>query len=68
MFSRLHPEAVKKNQVNRACPDVPRLIPKDSAAYLTRVAPEDRTGVNPARPVAPADGTGVRKHFGFMYK
>ena len=28
-----------------ACPAVPRLIPKDSAAYLTRVGPEDRTGV-----------------------
>jgi hypothetical protein len=28
-----------------ACPAVPSSIPKDSAAYLTRVGPADRTGV-----------------------
>ena len=34
-----------KTSVPSACPAVPRLIPKDSVAYLTRVGPEDRTGV-----------------------
>jgi len=30
-----------------ACPAVPRSIPKDSAAYLTGVAPADGTGACP---------------------
>jgi len=34
----------KYTAVRVVCPAEPRLIPKDSAAYLTRVAPEDGTG------------------------
>ena len=41
-------EKAKNNHKDPACPAVPRSIPKDSAAYLTRVAPGDGTGVKPA--------------------
>jgi len=37
----------QNNPENPACPAVPRSIPKDSAAYLTGVAPADGTGVKP---------------------
>ena len=68
-FSQFRPgiEKAKVNPeppVNPACPAVPRSIPKDRAAYLTRVAPADGTGVQNKKSLAEKTIDDVLLHFG----
>jgi len=63
-FHHFHLESDEKNKSKQSCKScLPRLSRAihggDSVAYFTGVGSADRTGVCPACPVAPEDGTGV---------